>query len=109
MMSGWKAYVNGKAVDIKVSDGVYQTIKVPAGTSKVTYTFLPPHEKYAVIVGLLAALFLIGTWIEERRGARHPAHRRPRTRTRPGPLPEEVAEPPHEEAHPAGDFGKWTP
>ena len=109
MMSGWKAYVNGKAVDIKVSDGVYQTIKVPAGTSEVTYAFLPPHEKYAVIVGFLAAFFLLGTWIEERRNARHPRHRRPRTRVRPGPLPEELAEPPHEEPHPTGDFGKWTP
>jgi len=87
MMSGWKAYVNGKAVDIKVSDGVYQTIKVPAGTSEVTYAFLPPHEKYAVIVGFLAAFFLLGTWIEERRNARHPRHRRPRTRVRPGPCP----------------------
>ncbi len=67
MMAGWKAYVNGKAVTIKTLDGVYQSVKVPAGTSVVTYAFLPPHEKYAVLLALLAALFLIAMWVYERR------------------------------------------
>src|ERR1035438_5770266 len=65
-MAGWQAYVNGKSVPITASDGVYQAVSLPAGTSIVPYTFLPPHEKYAVIAGLLAALFLAGTWIDER-------------------------------------------
>ncbi len=65
-MAGWTAYVNGKSVPITVSDGVYQAVSLPAGTSIVTYNFLPPHEKYAVIAGLLAALFLAGTWLDER-------------------------------------------
>jgi hypothetical protein len=67
MMAGWKAFVNGKAVTIHTQSGVYQTIKVPSGTSTVTYSFLPPHEKYAVLLALLAALFLIGVWVYERR------------------------------------------
>ena len=67
MMPGWKAYVNGKSVTIKTVDGVYQSIKVPQGTSTVTYSFLPPHEKYAVLLALLAALFLVGDWTYERR------------------------------------------
>jgi len=67
MMAGWKAFVNGKAVTIHAQSGVYQTIKVPSGTSTVTYSFLPPHEKYAVLLALLAALFLIGVWVYERR------------------------------------------
>jgi hypothetical protein len=67
MMPGWKAYVNGKAVTIKTVDGVYQSVKVPEGTSTVTFSFLPPHEKYAVLLGLLAALFLVATWVYERR------------------------------------------
>jgi hypothetical protein len=66
-MAGWKAYVNGKSVTIKTVDGVYQSVKVPEGTSTVTYTFLPPHEKYAILLGLLAALFLLATWVFERR------------------------------------------
>jgi hypothetical protein len=67
MMAGWKAYVNGKSVTIKTVDGVYQSVKVPQGTSTVTYSFLPPHEKYAVLLALLAALFLVGDWTYERR------------------------------------------
>ena len=67
MMAGWQAFVNGKAVTIHTQSGVYQTIKVPSGTSTVTYSFLPPHEKYAVLLALLAALFLIGVWVYERR------------------------------------------
>ncbi len=42
MMAGWKASVNGHAVDIKTQSGVYQTVKVPEGTSTVTYSFVPP-------------------------------------------------------------------
>lgn len=67
MMAGWKAYVNGKPATIKTVDGVYQSVKVPEGTSTVTFSFLPPHEKYAVLLSLLAALFLVGTWGYERR------------------------------------------
>jgi uncharacterized membrane protein YfhO len=68
MMAGWKASVNGKSVTIKTVDhGVYQSVKVPQGTSTVTYSFLPQHEKYAILLALLAALFLLGTWTYERR------------------------------------------
>jgi hypothetical protein len=72
MMAGWKAHVNGKAVTITTVDhGVYQSVQVPAGTSTVTYSFLPPHEKYAILLALLAALFLVGMWIYERRYLMH--------------------------------------
>ena len=67
MMAGWKAYVNGKSVPITTVDGVYQSIKVPVDASTVTFSFVPPHEKYAVLLALLAALFLIGDWTYERR------------------------------------------
>ena len=69
-MAGWKAFVNGKPVPITVSDGVYQAVSVPNGTSIVTYSFLPPHEKYAVIAGLLGLFFLIGVCIRDRRQTR---------------------------------------
>jgi hypothetical protein len=36
----------------------------------VTYSFLPPHEKYAVIAGLLGLFFLIGVCIRDRRQTR---------------------------------------
>jgi hypothetical protein len=40
---------------------------VPAGTSKVTYAFFPPDERYALLVGFLGFLFLLGSVVNERR------------------------------------------
>jgi hypothetical protein len=107
-MKGWKAYVNGKSVNIKVSDGVYQAIKVPAGTSTVTYAFFPPHERYAILVGFLAGLFLIGSWINEltSRGKNRRRLRRLRLRLRKkiyieaNPSENEALEPAHNEVGP---------
>jgi hypothetical protein len=65
-MKGWKAFVNGKQETIVTKDHVYQQIEVPAGTSTVTYSFSPPHERDALIVGFLGGLFLIGSFVNER-------------------------------------------
>ena len=74
-MDGWHASVNGKSVPITTVDGVYQSVAVPQGTSTIEFSFLPPHEKYAVLLGLLGAFFLIASWVRERffslRTARH--------------------------------------
>ena len=75
-MNGWKATVNGKPATITTIDGVYQQIDLPNGHSVVEYSFFPPHERYALLAGLLACLFLIGSFVNERvsfitRRARH--------------------------------------
>ena len=75
-MAGWHASINGKSVDITTVDGVYQSVSVPQGTSNVTYSFTPPHEKYAVLAGLVALFFLLGSWLRERYTPRRaPRHR----------------------------------
>ncbi len=53
-MKGWSATLNGGSVGVSASDGVFQQIRVPAGTSVVRFTFTPPY----VIVGYVA--FLLG-------------------------------------------------
>jgi uncharacterized membrane protein YfhO len=65
-MKGWRAFVNGKQETIVTKDHVYQQVAVPAGTSTVTYSFSPPHERDALIVALLGGLFLIGSLVNER-------------------------------------------
>lgn len=75
-MAGWHAYVNGQPVTITKSDGAYQSIPVPAGTSNVTFSFLPPHEKDAIVAALLAALFLVYAWVRERLPAARARHKR---------------------------------
>jgi hypothetical protein len=69
-MPGWTATVNGTPVTIHTVDGVYQSITVPRGTSRVHYSFVPPHEDPALALVLLAVLFLVGVGLYERR--RHP-------------------------------------
>jgi len=65
-MNGWTATVNGKPATITTVDGVYQQVDVPSGTSVVKYSFFPPHERYAALAALLAGLFLIGSFVDER-------------------------------------------
>ena len=61
-MAGWHAKVNGKEVPITTVDGVYQQISLPEGVSHVEYNFTPPHQRYALLVGLAALLYLAGAW-----------------------------------------------
>ncbi len=59
VMAGWHATVNGTSVPITATDGTYQTVAVPQGTSTVAFTFLPPHEELALggfLLGLLALI-----------------------------------------------------
>lgn len=65
-MTGWKASVNGRSVPITTVDGVYQQVALPQGTSTVRYSFFPPHERYALLLGFLGGLFLIGSFLNER-------------------------------------------
>jgi hypothetical protein len=74
-MKGWTAGVNGHSSTITTVNGVYQRVNVPAGTSTVTYRFLPPHEQPALVVGLLAGLFLVGSFVYEVRSRRPRASR----------------------------------
>jgi uncharacterized membrane protein YfhO len=64
-MKGWTADVSGHSSTITTVNGVYQRVRVPAGTSTVTYQFLPPHEDPALLIGVLAGLFLVGSCIYE--------------------------------------------
>jgi len=61
-MPGWHAVVNGAEVPITTIDGVYQQIALPEGVSHVEFNFTPPHQRYALLVGLGALLYLAGAW-----------------------------------------------
>ena len=71
-MPGWSATVNGRPAAITTIDGVYQSIEVPAGASKVRYFFRPPHETLALVLAGLALIFSIATWALSRRRRSHP-------------------------------------
>ena len=61
-MPGWSAYVNGHSTPITSVDGLTQTVEIPAGTSTITFSFLPPHEDLAAFLSLLALGAIAWTW-----------------------------------------------
>jgi hypothetical protein len=91
---GWTADVGGTSVPVAQATtgpaGLFQTVRVPAGTTIVRFTYLPPGEQVAVPVAVLAWLALgvsgLVTW---RRGVRRrpptDAHASAPGRADPGP------------------------
>ena len=73
---GWRATVGGRAVTVSASGPLFQTVPVPAGTSTVTWSFEPPHDRLSLLGPVAAAAVLAGP-------AAAPAARRrwPRDRT----------------------------
>jgi hypothetical protein len=55
---GWTARVNGRPAHIRRIDGLFQGVNVPAGSHRLTFSFLPPGMSWAVI-GLLAGGALV--------------------------------------------------
>lgn len=59
---GWTATVDGEKADIRSAFLAFQAVKVPAGTSRVTWTFRPLfweiYVGFAIAAGLLALLLL---------------------------------------------------
>ena len=59
-LPGWSATINGHTVPITQVDGGLTSVRLPAGTSKVSFTYLPPHEDIAILVFALGVLSAIG-------------------------------------------------
>jgi hypothetical protein len=68
-LRGWKAVVNGRVTPI-VSSPVVQTVRIPAGTSTVTFSYLPKHEKLALALGGLGFAVVLGAIVIDRRRVR---------------------------------------
>ncbi len=62
-MNGWSASVNGGSVPVSVDrrgpDGLFQQVRVPAGTSVVTFAYLPPYETVASLAALAGIAVMI--------------------------------------------------
>jgi Bacterial membrane protein YfhO len=60
-MPGWSARVGGRSVPVRAdSDGV-QTVAVPAGQSRVQFSFEPPHTSIAFVLALLGLALCVGS------------------------------------------------
>jgi hypothetical protein len=57
--AGWSASVNGRSTPIGRVDGLFQSVRVPAGRDEVSFRFTPLGMRWALL-GLLAGVVLIG-------------------------------------------------
>lgn len=56
-MAGWSVTVNGHSAPVRQVDGLFQAVRVPAGTSTVRFSFTPVGMRWALL-GLLAGVLL---------------------------------------------------
>ncbi|MGO8870438.1 MAG: hypothetical protein ACLQPH_03390 [Acidimicrobiales bacterium] len=90
---GWTATVGSRSVPVVRArsgpPGLFQEVPVPAGTTTVRFTYLPPHEVPAVLVAVVTALGLLATLFvasgRRRRGERRAQKSEPPSSTGPEP------------------------
>jgi hypothetical protein len=75
-MNGWSATLNGASVPV-TQRGALQQVRVPVGTSVVTFTFTPPYVIFGFVAFLLGLACLIAPLVIRRR--RIPAHSKGRS------------------------------
>jgi len=73
---GWTATVDGTVVPVAHAvagpPGLFQQVRVPAGTSTVRFTFVPPYTGLALASSLVAAVAIVGSLAMGRRRRRRP-------------------------------------
>jgi hypothetical protein len=60
---GWSARVNGRPTTIRRYQGVFQAIRVPAGTDTITFDFIPVHMRWALLALAAGCLCLIASLV----------------------------------------------
>ena len=63
----WSATVNGDQAEVVTSGQIFQSVAVPAGTSRVTFRFAPRRIGLAWLAALAAVLWMIGVEVGRRR------------------------------------------
>ena len=68
----WKAYVNGKPAEVRMYDGLFQSVDVPAGSSTLRFEYECPYGRWTVPMFGLGALIFVAAAVSElgaKRGA----------------------------------------
>lgn len=70
-MPGWHATAAGRPLAIHEAVGLFQSVRLPAGTTTVHFGYAPPHESLALWLLLLGIVIAVGvppgTWLLRRR------------------------------------------
>ena len=58
-MPGWSAKVDGHSAPVREVDGIFQDVAVPAGDHNVTFSFMPPGERFGLIAFVIGIIWLV--------------------------------------------------
>jgi hypothetical protein len=66
-LPGWSADEHGASVPVTADRGgpahLFQNVPLPAGTTTVHFTYLPPHELPAIVIAVLLVVLLVGSLV----------------------------------------------
>jgi hypothetical protein len=57
--AGWTAQVNGRTVPIRRIDGLFQAVRLPAGSDRVSFSFLPVDMDWALLAALAGCVLAL--------------------------------------------------
>ncbi len=64
---GWRALVNGHPAAISADGGIFQSVVLPGGTSKVAFRYAPPFIGIAWVGFGVGLVFMVGAWVKKRK------------------------------------------
>ncbi len=56
---GWTASIDGHKAGLGTADGIFQTVHVPDGTHRVTFSYAPPAEALSTVAFLVGCVWLV--------------------------------------------------
>lgn len=62
-LSGWTAKVNGREAALTTCGEIFQSVAMPAGRSRVTFSFEPPYVRAALICSALGVMIAIAVFV----------------------------------------------
>jgi hypothetical protein len=63
-LPGWSVDIDGRIVAVRRSGhstyDIFQSVTVPTGTTDLHYTYLPPHEAWGLVIGIISVSVVVG-------------------------------------------------
>lgn len=69
-LPGWSAQVDGRQVSVRTADGLFQSIRVPAGKHRIAFSYLPPYIGWGLLALAAGCVWLLACAVAERRDRR---------------------------------------
>ncbi|WP_395139168.1 YfhO family protein [Armatimonas sp.] len=66
--AGWRAWANGKALEIQTAPPIFMKVQVPAGTKRVLFRYDPLFWRVGLFLSLTAGCILFGLMLSALRG-----------------------------------------